>query len=158
MVKLLAEMKVQQTSNGNYDLTKLSREQYIKFRYYFVERRMDHPVWIKNSRAKVMELLLNAVCMIFCKKVPTDIGVTKIDQLHNRVKLLAPVAQTQQKPHGAVLRLTPATRVLTAIELEEQAADDDHLYKHFDEVDQDNKAIALCGRTKELSYNVTVIN
>jgi len=33
MVKLLAEMKVQQTSNGNYDLTKLSREQYIRFRY-----------------------------------------------------------------------------------------------------------------------------
>lgn len=79
MVKLLAEMKVPQTSNGNYDLTKLSREQYIKFRYYFVERRMDHPVWVKNSRAKVMELLLNAICMIFCKKVPTDIGVTKID-------------------------------------------------------------------------------
>jgi len=95
MVKLLAEMKVPQTSNGNYDLTKLSREQYLKFRYFFVERRMDHPVWVKNSRAKVMESLLNAVCMIFCKKVPTDIGVNKIDQLHNKVKLLAPVTQPQ---------------------------------------------------------------
>jgi hypothetical protein len=135
MVKFLAEMKVQQTSNGNYDLTKLSREQYIKFRYYFVERRMDHPVWVKNSRAKVMEILLSAICMIFCKKLPTEIGVAKIDQLHNKVKLLAPVAQAQQKSHGAVLRLTPATRVLTAIEIEEQAAEDDHLYKHFDEID-----------------------
>jgi hypothetical protein len=56
---------------------------------------MDHPVWIKNSRAKVMEILLNAICLIFCKKVPTDIGVNKIDQLHNKVKLLAPVTQSQ---------------------------------------------------------------
>jgi hypothetical protein len=56
------------------------------------------------------------------------------------------------------LRLTPATRVLSSIEIEEQAADDDHLYKHFDEIDQDNKAIALCGKTKDLAYNVTVIN
>jgi hypothetical protein len=56
------------------------------------------------------------------------------------------------------LRLKPATRVLTAIELEEQAAEDDHLYRHFDEIDQDNKAVALCGRTKDLPYNVTVIN
>ena len=80
---------------------------------------MDHPVWIKNSREAAMNLILGAVCLILCKKVPTDIGVTKIDQLHNKVKLLVPVAQAPAKPHGAVLRLKPATRVLSAIELEE---------------------------------------
>jgi hypothetical protein len=47
---------------------------------------------------------------------------------------------------------------LTTIELEEQAAEDDHLYKHFDEIDQDNKSLAMNGRSKELNYTVTVIN
>jgi hypothetical protein len=74
------------------------------------------------------------------------------------VKLVAPVAQANQKPHGAVLRLKPATRILTAIEIEEAAADEDKLYKHFDEVEQDNKAVALSGRNKDLPFIVTVIN
>ena len=65
-----------------------------------------------------MNLILGALCLIVCKKVPTDIGVNKIDQLHNKVKILAPVPQPQTRPHGAVLRLKPATRTLTAIEQE----------------------------------------
>ena len=79
MVKVLAEMKVPTTSAGNYDLTKLTREQYIKFRYFFVERMMDHPVWVKNTNEVAMNLLLGAICLVICKKVPTDIGVNKID-------------------------------------------------------------------------------
>lgn len=53
---------------------------------------MDHPVWVKNTNEVAMNLLLGAICLVICKKVPTDIGVNKIDQLHNRVKLIAPVA------------------------------------------------------------------
>jgi len=80
---------------------------------------MDHPVWTKNSRDVAMNLLLGALCFIVCKKVPNDIGVNKIEKLHDKVKLLAPIAQPAQKSHGAVLRLKPATRKLTATELEE---------------------------------------
>lgn len=80
---------------------------------------MDHPVWTQNSRDVAMNLLLGTLCLIVCKKVPNDIGVNKIDQLHNKVKLLVPIAQPAKRPHGAVLRLKPATRTPTAIELEE---------------------------------------
>lgn len=105
-----------------------------------------------------MNLILGALCLIVCKKVPTDIGVNKIDQLHNKVKIVAPVPQPQTRPHGAVLRLKPATRTLTAIEQEEIAAEEDQYYKHYDEIDQDNKSIAMNGRSKELNFTVTVIN
>lgn len=37
-----------------------------------------------------MNLILSAVALIMTKKVPTDIGVSKIDNLHNKVRLLAP--------------------------------------------------------------------
>jgi len=37
-----------------------------------------------------MELLLGAFILVLCKKVPAEIGVTKIEQLSNKVKLLAP--------------------------------------------------------------------
>lgn len=118
---------------------------------------MDHPVWTKNSNEKAMDLLLGALCLILCKKVPTEIGVPKIDQLHTRVKLLVPIAPST-KPQGAVVRLAPATRVLTTAEIEEQAQENDSLYNHFDEVEQDNKAVALNGRIAAIPYTVTVIN
>jgi hypothetical protein len=51
---------------------------------------MNHPVWSTNSNQKAMDLILNAVTLIMCKKVPTEIGVLKIDQLHTKVKLIAP--------------------------------------------------------------------
>jgi hypothetical protein len=72
-------MKVVVTPAGSYDLTKMNREQYIKFRYMFIECRMHHPVWSTNSNQKAMDLILNAITLIMCKKVPVDIGVMKID-------------------------------------------------------------------------------
>lgn len=56
------------------------------------------------------------------------------------------------------MRLAPATRVLTTAEIEEQAQENDSLYNHFDEVEQDNKAVALNGRIAAIPYTVTVIN
>lgn len=37
-----------------------------------------------------MELLLGALALIICKKVPAELALTKIDNLHNKVKLLPP--------------------------------------------------------------------
>ena len=68
-----------------------------------------------------MDLILNAIALIMCKKIPTEVGVMKIDQLHTKVKLIAPVNQPQAKPQAAVLRLTVATKTLSAVELEEAA-------------------------------------
>ena len=116
LAAVLAEMKVGVTAIGHYELWKLSKEQYIKFRYHFVENRMNNQLWIDNKNEKAMQLLLNAFALVFSKKVPSEIGVKQIDSLHNKVKLLAPpVVQEKVKPLGAVLRLTPAFRSATAL-------------------------------------------
>lgn len=44
-----------------------------------------------------MELLLGALALIICKKVPAEVVATKIDTLHNKVRLLAP-SPLVQKP------------------------------------------------------------
>lgn len=40
MAKALAEMKITVSATGQYELMKLSKEQYVKFRYHFIESRM----------------------------------------------------------------------------------------------------------------------
>lgn len=60
-----------------------------------------------------MELILGALALIMCKKVPAEIGVNKIEQLHNKVKLLCPPSGAGQKPEAAIVRLTIATRAAT---------------------------------------------
>jgi len=68
---------------------------------------MRHKVWAENKNEKAMELLLNVFVLILCKKIPPEIGVNKIDTLHNKVKLLSPTVymKEQPKPEAAVLRL-----------------------------------------------------
>jgi len=31
---------------GHYDLSKLTKEQWVKFRYHFIEERMKNPLWL----------------------------------------------------------------------------------------------------------------
>lgn len=52
-----------------------------------------------------MELLLQCYALVLTKKVPNDIGLTKIETLHNKVRLLAPV-QREPKLEAAVVRLS----------------------------------------------------
>lgn len=52
-----------------------------------------------------MDLLLQCYALILTKKVPTEVGVNKIETLHNKVKLLPPVSK-ETKPEAAVLRIT----------------------------------------------------
>jgi hypothetical protein len=44
MAKALFELKVGVSLTGGYELYKMSKEQYVKFRYYFIEERMYHPI------------------------------------------------------------------------------------------------------------------
>ena len=106
------QIKVGLAPSGHYDMTKLSKEQWIKFRYHFIEERMKHPLWIENNNKKAMELILSALAMIICKKVPAELAIPKIDNLHNKVRLLPP-PQGEQKPLGAVVRLTKVMRPTT---------------------------------------------
>lgn len=48
MAKVLFELKVGVSLQGSYELTKLSKEQYLKFRYYFIEERFYHTILLEN--------------------------------------------------------------------------------------------------------------
>jgi len=96
-----------------------------------------------------MELLLSALALIMCKKVPTDLGIAKIDNLHNKIKLLQPPI-VAQKPQGAVVRLTKALRPNSA-----SKSDEDH---QLIGIDQDHRAVAMNSRPEKLAYIVPVIN
>lgn len=88
-----------------------------------------------------MELLLNALVLILCKKVPVECDVKKIEKLTERVKLVkAPVdAFTKAKAFSAVVRLT--TPVIGE-----------------DLVDQQDRAVAVNSRNSTLPYTVIVLN
>jgi len=91
MDEALKELKiVVNSTNGAFELNKMTKEQYIKFRYHFVERRAENPSWEANNNVKAMELLLNNLALILCKKVPTELGIPKIENLHTKVKILSP--------------------------------------------------------------------
>ena len=49
---------------------------------------MYNSLWKDNSNEKAMDLILGALALVLCKKVPAEAGITKIDSLHNKVKLL----------------------------------------------------------------------
>lgn len=89
MNEALTEMKVTVNNLGSFELFKMTKEQYLKFRYHFIEKRAYNPIWSVNTNAKAMELLLTALALILCKKVPTEIGLVKMDNLHTKVKMLS---------------------------------------------------------------------
>ena len=68
---------------------------------------MNHKVWLANSNEKAMDLLLNVFALILCKRIPSEIGVGKIENLHNKVKLISPIAAMKEplKVDAAVIRL-----------------------------------------------------
>ena len=80
-------MSVPAVGSG-YDLTKLNKDQYMQFRCVFVEECNYHDVFVKNEDQKAIRMLLSAICMIMCKKVPEGVVTFKIDELHKKIKLL----------------------------------------------------------------------
>lgn len=69
------------------DLTKLSSEQYVLFRHAFVEERLYDETLMQNEGYRAIELVLNAICMIVCKKVPSELSSIKLDSLISKIKL-----------------------------------------------------------------------
>ena len=47
MGEIMQRMKISE-KGGVYDLSKLSKEQYVEFRYHFVEARMYDDLWLNN--------------------------------------------------------------------------------------------------------------
>jgi hypothetical protein len=47
MSEIMHEMKISE-KGGVYDLSKLTKEQYVQFRYHFVEARMYDDLWLSN--------------------------------------------------------------------------------------------------------------
>lgn len=53
-----------------------------------------------------MHLLLSAFVLIMCKKIPAELGLKKIDILHEKIKILRPPQDASPKAAGAVVRIT----------------------------------------------------
>ena len=81
-----------------------------------------------------------------CKKVPAEVGVNKIEQLHNKVKLLNPnhFAKEAPKLEAAVIRLTHIPKI----------KDPPLSPVSSNTADADNVSWALNGRTSALPYTV----
>jgi hypothetical protein len=110
---------------------------------------MFHKGWQANTNHKAMDLLLNALVLIVCKRVPVDAGVTKIETLHNKVRILPPGVET--KTMSAVVRLVPAMKNVSSMSVSNENA------KQI-EIDQEGRSVAMNGRHKDLQYSVAVIN
>lgn len=106
---------------------------------------MYNATLLKNSNQKAVELLLGVLALAICKKVPSECELRKIDKLHEKVKLMAPPVneegkEPEVKPDACVVRLT--------------APRDDE----GNDLDQDNKSVAMNGRSSSLPYFVIVLN
>lgn len=95
-------------SHGNYDLSKMTLDQYAKFRYEFVESRLGNEVYSWNKGRKAIEKILNVFCLILCKRIPPEIMPVKGDLLYNKIKLL-PVPKGIELEDRQVMEKVPAT-------------------------------------------------
>ena len=111
---------------------------------------MNYKVWLANSNEKAMDLLLNVFALILCKKVPSEIGVGKIENLHNKVKLISPIAAMKEplKTDAAVVRLMHQPR----------SKEPPLSPTSVNTTDNDSVVLAMNGRTPNLPYTVLVIN
>ena len=49
MASAMTELKINLNAAGHYDLFKLTKDQYIKFRYHFLENRLYNKYLIENK-------------------------------------------------------------------------------------------------------------
>lgn len=76
------------TAGNGYDLTKLTREQYLLFKNVFVDKCMYHNVFSNNKDQKAIQMILNVICMLLCKRLPEGVVNFKTDDLTKKIKLL----------------------------------------------------------------------
>lgn len=94
MAAILSKFGVQSDSDGFYDLSKLTREQYLHFRNEFVEQRNHNESWARAKNQKAIDLLLNSVCMAMCKRIPEELGIDAA--INNKVKMVAPIQSSKR--------------------------------------------------------------
>lgn len=73
--------------NG-YDCSKLTRDQYLQFKHAFVEKCMYNNLFVQNKDQRVMQAILNVLCMIICKRIPDGVVNFPVDGLARKVKLV----------------------------------------------------------------------
>ena len=85
---LIQTFKLPKTSSDFLDFTKMNSEQYIAFKHAFVEERMYNPIFKANKGYKAMDLILNAICMILCNKLPKGAVSFNTNSLPGKIKLV----------------------------------------------------------------------
>jgi len=80
------EIKVNNNNGGFYELAKLTKDQYLKFRNMFIDERLYKDEFTHNKNAGAMELLLRTFCLIMCKKLPSEISFPP--NLHTKIHLV----------------------------------------------------------------------
>jgi hypothetical protein len=150
--ELLDSFKIAHAS-GYYELTKLTKEQYIRLRHLFCEERMKNPVWIENKNEQAMEMILAAFIMVMCKKLPADISCPP--NLHTKIRLMAPKAA--EKPCSAFVKLTFPMKK-NEVPVRESAESAEVKQPEMVEIEQDDKCLAVNGNNAALDYSVVVIN
>lgn len=58
------------------------------FRNVFVEKCMYHNVFMNNKDQKAIQMILNVICMILCKRIPEGVVSYSTDGLTKKIKLL----------------------------------------------------------------------
>ena len=62
----------------------------MALRHAIVEERMYNDVFRANKGHQAMDLILSALCMVICNKVPKGIVSWRTDSLANKIKLVTP--------------------------------------------------------------------
>ena len=141
---LVQTFKLPKNSNNDFEFNRMNPEQYMAFKHAFVEERMYNPIFKANKGYKAMDLILNAICMILCGKLPKNVVSFGTSNLASKIKLVrAPpgietvsriqiekVAPTPENPKGeqevtiekntnekAVVRILVPKRTMTLSEL-----------------------------------------
>lgn len=85
---LVQTFKLPRNSVDCLDFTRLSTDQYLAFRHAFVDQRMFNPTFIANEGQKAMDMILSAICMIMCNRVPKGVVSFRTDSLASKIKLV----------------------------------------------------------------------
>lgn len=139
MAEIMSTLKVTKAPNDLYDFTKLNNEQYMLFRNAFITNRMFTDFYKVEDNPKLMDQILNVLCMVICNRVPRNVVPFKCDSLVSKVRLVAPPRGMELKDRivveadgtetkiesntsiRAVVRILVPKRKMTASEIEQEA-------------------------------------
>ena len=88
--KVFGGWKLPRNGADGLDFTRINNEQYIQFRHAIVEERMFNPTYKSNKGHKAMDLILSALCMVICNRVPKGVVSFRTDSLAQKIKFVNP--------------------------------------------------------------------